>query len=323
MSDDPRQPDNQTAMPPAEVNGDEQAYVETPIVPKSSIAGHALVAVVAIMTFLASLTLGAVILVHAQAGEWESDVAREMTIQVRPMRGRNLDADVARAADIARNVAGIDSVRIYSKEESAALLEPWLGSGLRVEDLPVPRIIVLRIGSAPQPDLQQMRTLLKEQAPSASLDDHRGWIDRMRTMSQTAVMGGIAILILVFVATVLSVTFATRGAMAANRPIIEVLHFIGAKDSYIAWNFQQHFLWLGLKGGAIGGGAAIVLFVVAGLLSDRLLGTAGGDQVSALFGSFSLGFAGYFAVIFLVILVAAVTAWASRRTVTQTLRTVS
>ena len=38
--------------------------VETPIVPRNSIAGRALVAVVAIMTFLASLTTGAVMLVR-------------------------------------------------------------------------------------------------------------------------------------------------------------------------------------------------------------------------------------------------------------------
>ena len=75
---------------------------DTPIVPKRSIAGRALVAVVAIMTFLASLTIGAVMLVRAAAGDWQSDVAREITIQVRPMPGRDLDAEVARAAEIAR-----------------------------------------------------------------------------------------------------------------------------------------------------------------------------------------------------------------------------
>src|SRR6185436_4794457 len=75
---------------------------ETPIVPKRSIAGRALVAVVAIMTFLASLTTGAVMLVRASAVEWQSDVAREVTIQVRPVEGTNLDAEVARAVEIAR-----------------------------------------------------------------------------------------------------------------------------------------------------------------------------------------------------------------------------
>jgi len=40
---------------------------ETPLVPRNSISGRALVAVVAIMTFLASLTTGGVILVSQAA----------------------------------------------------------------------------------------------------------------------------------------------------------------------------------------------------------------------------------------------------------------
>src|SRR5215469_11384099 len=71
---------------------------ETPIVPASNIAGRALVAVVAIMTFLASVTAGAVMIVRAAANDWQSEVAREVTIQVRPLSGRDFDADVGRAA---------------------------------------------------------------------------------------------------------------------------------------------------------------------------------------------------------------------------------
>ena len=79
----------------------------------------------------------------------------------------------------------------------------------------------------------------------------------MRAMAGTAVAAGIVILVLMLAATVLSVTFATRGAMATNKPVIEVLHFVGAKNGFIAGHFQRHFLLLGLQGGAIGGGVAI------------------------------------------------------------------
>jgi cell division transport system permease protein len=144
----------------------------------------------------------------------------------------------------------------------------------------------------------------------------------MRRMANTAIAGGIGVLILVLAATVLSVAFATRGAMAANRPIVEVLHFIGAKDGFIAGQFQGHFLMLGLKGGAIGGGAALVLLTLAGLFGDRFLGTAGGDETAALFGSFSIGVAGYAAVLGQIVLVAAVTAGTSRQVVNQTLATI-
>ena len=95
-------------------------------------------------------------------------------------------------------------------------------------------------------------------------------------------------LALVLAATMLSVMFATRGAMSTNRQIIEVLHVVGAKEGFIAGEFQRHFLLLGLKGGAIGGGAAMVLFALVGLMSDWFKGSAG-ETRPTLFGNLSLG----------------------------------
>src|ERR1700761_5918727 len=95
----------------------------SPIVPRGSIAGRALVAVVAIMTFLASITTGAVLLISASAAEWQSDVASEITVQVRPQHGRDLERDAAAAADAMQVQSGIVDVRPFTKEESSALLE--------------------------------------------------------------------------------------------------------------------------------------------------------------------------------------------------------
>ena len=304
---------------PAAAPADTGPRFETPIVPQSTISGRALIAIVAIMTFLASLTSGAAVLVRSAANEWQSNVSREVTIQVRATVGRDMEADIARAAAIARTIPGVADVRPYSKEETARLLEPWLGTGLRLDDLPVPRIIVVRIAPRSRPDLPQLRSALETEVPSASLDDHRGFVARMRAMSGAAVLGAVGVLALVLVATVLAVTFATRAAMATNRPVIEVLHLIGAKDSFIADHFQRHFLELGLKGGAAGGGGAIILFVLIGILSARFQDTGDDGQFAALFGTFSIGLWGYVAVIAQVILIAVVTAATSRRTVNRTI----
>ena len=99
-----------------------------------------------------------------------------------------------------------------------------------------------------------------------------------------------------------------------------MLHFIGAPDSFIAGHFQRHFLWLGLKGGALGGGAAILLFALAEIVSSWLTGGAGADRVSALFGTFSIGTAGYLAVAVQVVVIAVLIAATSRQTVNRTLQ---
>jgi cell division transport system permease protein len=291
----------------------------SPIVPRASIAGRALIAVVAIMTFLASITTGAVLLVAASAAEWQSDVASEITIQVRPLAGRDLERDAAAVAEALRTQPGIVEVRPFSKAESAKLLEPWLGSGLSLDDLPVPRVIVARIAPGAVLDLAGLRARVAQAAPSASVDDHRAWIERMRSMTGAIVFAGIGILALVIIATIISVSFATRGAMAANRPIVEVLHFVGAGDRYIANRFLRHFLRLGLEGGLIGGVAAMLLFGFSESIAGWFSGTPVGDQFGALLGTFSLRPSGYIALVAQAVLIAAITALASRRTLFATL----
>jgi cell division transport system permease protein len=291
----------------------------SPIVPRASIAGRALVAVVAIMTFLASITTGAVLLVSASAAEWQSDVSSEITIQVRPAPGRDLDRDSAAVVEAMRSQPGIVEVRPFTKEQSSQLLEPWLGSGLSFDDLPIPRVIVARVAPGTTLDLASLRSRVTQAAPSTSVDDHRAWIERMRTMTGATVFAGVGILALVIVATIISVSFATRGAMAANRPIVEVLHFVGAGDRYIANRFQRHFLRLGLEGGLIGGGVAMLGFGFSESIAGWFSGTPVGDQFAALLGTFSLRPSGYLALAAQAVLIAAITAWASRRTLFATL----
>ena len=291
----------------------------SPIVPRASIAGRALVAVVAIMTFLASITTGAVLLVSASAAEWQSEVASEITIQVRPQAGRDLERDAVAVAEARRAQPGIVEIRPFTKAESAKLLEPWLGSGLSFDYLPVPRVIVARVAPGTALDLAALRSRVTQAAPSATVDDHRAWIERMRSMTGATVFAGIGILALVIIATIISVSFATRGAMAANRPIVEVLHFVGAGDRYIANRFLRHFLRLGLQGGVIGGGAAMLAFGFSESIASWFSGTPVGDQFAALLGTFSLRPSGYLALAAQAVLIAAITAWASRRTLFATL----
>jgi cell division transport system permease protein len=295
---------------------------ETPIVPRATISARALIAIIAIMTFLASLTTGVVMLVRAAANEWQADVAREFTIQIRPVAGHDIEMEVVKAAVIARASAGIAEVRPYSKEETTRLLEPWLGSGLQIDDLPVPRLIVVRITPGTAPDLAQLRQTLAEQIPGVSLDDHRGFVDRMRAMTRAVVVLGIGVLLLVLAATVLSLAFATRAAIATNRPVIEVLHLIGAKDSFIARHFQQHFLRLGLEGGLIGSGSAIALFALAELAGGWFGSGPAGEQLSALFGTASIGMPGYLAMLAQAGVIACVTAATSRYMVSHTIETI-
>src|SRR5882757_3384929 len=87
------------------------------VVPERSVAGRTLVLLIAIMTFLSGVTLGAVVLVQKSAIAWSSDVGREVTIQIRPVEGEVMDSNIRTAIALAEAVPGVVSAHAISLAE--------------------------------------------------------------------------------------------------------------------------------------------------------------------------------------------------------------
>lgn len=289
------------------------------IVPGDNVAGRALAFVIAIMTFLSCITIGAVSLVARSAETWQGQIAREATIQIAPRDGLDMDEALEAARRTAEGFAGVTDARIVDTDETARLLEPWLGTGLDLDELPVPRLVIVTIDADSPPDFAALAAELHKAVPDAALDDHRAWVDRLVTMARATIAIGLSVLGLMLAATVMTVVFATRGAMAGNVHIIEVLHFVGAESRFIAREFRRHFLLVGLRGSVAGGALALAVFALFAWWASQNRATPQGDQAVALFGDFSVGWAGYLGVGLAVAFVAALTAITSHVTVLRQL----
>jgi cell division transport system permease protein len=292
---------------------------DMPLVPVDGPAGRALIAVIAILTFLAALAAGSAAMVSRASNQWQGSVGQEMTIQIRPDPRRDMEADLARAAALARAEPGITEARIVPRGDSDRLLEPWLGRGLALSELPIPRLIVLRLGPKVKPEFPALRQTLARELPGASLDDHKAWVARLSTMANTLVVAGFTIVLLTLAAAALAVAFATRGAMAGSRESVDVLHFVGADDAFIAREFQGRFVRLGLEGGAIGGALALVTIAVMGWFAAAWSAGPDGSQLEALFGAFEIGWQGYGSVILVAATVSAIAGLVSGLTVRRQL----
>jgi cell division transport system permease protein len=283
------------------------------IVPERSVAGRTLLLLIAIMTFLSAVTLGAVVLVQKSAIAWSSDVGREVTIQVRPVEGEVMDSNLRTAVALAEQTPGVASARALTVDESQKLLEPWLGTGLDLSAIDIPRLVVVQLSDPLEFDVQKLQQDLTA-VKGASLDTHAAWRQQLNTMAGTIVVSGLLVLALIVVATVLAIIFATRGTMASNREIVDVLHFIGASNSFIAGEFQGRFLSIGFRGGIVGGIAAVAFFAVVGL-TGSVVPQEANVQLGILFGRFALGFDGIIGLAAVVPVIAALTAITSRLTV--------
>jgi cell division transport system permease protein len=276
-----------------------------PVVPPGSVTGRSLTLVIAIMCFLACLTAGAVWMIKQSADAWLKDISSEVTVQVEPKEKGDIEKSVKDVAAYLERQPGIRSAKPLSLDESASLLEPWLGSTEALKALPVPRLIAIEIDRIEPPDLATVNAALQKDFKGVTLDDHRRWQQQIRAVTGSFALGGIAIFLLVAAATTAVIVSATKSAMASNRDIVEVLHFVGATDKFIAREFERHFLRLGIKSGIVGALLAMLVFLTMPAIMEML----GGGAISAvemqrLIGTGSLDAAGYVVLGLVVVIIA-------------------
>lgn len=219
---------------------------------------------VALMVYLASLALAGAVVVRDVVERWDQGLTGTLTVELpaAPAGGKD-DGAMAVALKVLRETPGVVSATPLDQRRTAELLEPWLGNNIDATDLPLPRLIDLHIDVRANVDVASLGARIAAAVPGAQIDDHRRWLDRViRTALAIETMAGVVV-ILVGLTAVLAVIFATRTGLAVHHGIVEVLHLIGARDSYIAHQFERHALRLGLRGGIIG--LALALLTLLGI----------------------------------------------------------
>ena len=267
---------------------------KAPIVQAGSVTGQSLTIVIAIMSCLACLTAGAVYMVNQSATVWLQNMANEITIQIEPRENADTQRTVDDVAAFLRLRPGIATVNPLDLSETTKLLEPWLGKTDALASLPIPRLIAIEIDQSSPPDLNRLQQTLTEQFPNATIDDHRQWRSQIQTVTRSLALSGIAILVLVCLATIAIIVSATNSAMATNRDIVEVLNFVGATDRFIAREFERHFLRLGIRAGVVGALLAIAVFWIMPVVMNLIGGgSVSTSELSRLVGSGSIDIYGY------------------------------
>ena len=249
------------------------------VMPAAGATGMSLMLVVAAMCFLASLALGAALSVGGKAREWTNDLSGSLTVEIKPSREMEPEEQVDAVLGVLSRTKGVLSATPLSLDDTAALLEPWLGGEVLAGDLPLPRLVDIAIDGDAPPDLSALAIDIAAAAPGAALATHRQWRSEIVSAARSAEWLAYGVLALVAATTIAIVVFATRAGLSANRDVVEVLHLIGARDGFIASEVQRHFLHLGFRGGLIGAGlgaGAFLMLGLAGATGDLYLVSASG-----------------------------------------------
>lgn len=270
---------------------------------------------VALMVYLSAVAVAGTFVLAGLVSRWDHDVAGTLTVQVSPVPGEAgemlTDERVRQAVDLLRRSTGVTAARALDKQQTLALLEPWLGSAEVVKDLPLPRLIDVSIESDSRLDLGDLADRLSQTVPGASLDDHRIWLSRLINLSLTTQWLAVGIVLLIGGVTSATVIYATRTGMAVHKSVIEVLHLIGAHDDYIARQFADRAFSLGFAGGVMGVALAVPTLFAIGWAARRVEG--------GFLPQLSLSIAGWVVIALLPFAAAALAMYTARLTVHGTL----
>jgi cell division transport system permease protein len=226
--------------------------VSTGLMPADSASGATLHTIVAVMSFLACLALAGVLTLSRLASEWTDGLSGSLTVQLLPSSQISPDDQRKEAVRLVSQWPGVFSAKPLSREQAMVLLKPWLGDGNALEDLPVPQLIEVTLTPGQAVELEGLARALADSVPGAQLDDHKRWNAELAGFAASSEAVGWFVLLLIALATFAIVIFATQAGLQTHREIVEVVHMIGARDVFIAGEFQRHFLWLGIRGGLLG-----------------------------------------------------------------------
>lgn len=237
------------------------------ILPRRMLGAGLLPLVIAVNVFLASMAIIGSLTLLSSTNQWSDEIGRLVSVQISPRGKQDADALTLSVLKTLNTHPAVEQAHALSMDEILKLLSPWLGDGEAVRELPIPRLIDVSL--KPGASLDALRSKLESEFPGISVDDHRAWRERMASTMLTTRLVCFAIIALIAFSGIMVIAFATRASLENHRELVGLLHIIGARDKFVAGEFQKHFLGLGIRGAALGLiPTAITLAVIMLLLNN-------------------------------------------------------
>lgn len=231
---------------------------------------------IGLMVYLATLTLAFSLILTAAIDRWDAGLQGSLTVQVpiptdgTPLPAGRLDALLAAL----RATPGIVTATPLSAAAEQELLRPWLGGSGDLA-LPLPILVDVHTDTRAAIDPGGLERELVAIVPGTTVATHDRWLGRLFRAARLVVLSGELAVALIGAGAVLTIIFTTRTGLLIHHDVIELLHLVGAQDSYVARQFQSHAFRQALRGGAAG--MILALLTIGGVGLMATLGH-GGDE---------------------------------------------
>ncbi len=273
---------------------------------------------IALMSFLAVMALAGSFALSSMTQRWSSGLENKITIEIPAEKS---DGTLRNQEDITflierleiklKKNENIKTLKPLTEADTLALIEPWLGSGMALSDIPLPGLISVELHKSNPDSLKNIKVMLQSVNKDIKLDTHESWLGDLLRLTGALRFAAAFITLIIGVTTLIAVAGAIRSRIAVHRADVELLHLMGANDNYITRQFQRHAIIIALQGSIVG--------TAMGALTLLLIGANAGETGTALLPNFSLSLVHILSILSLPLLACIISAIAARFTVLRVL----
>src|SRR5574344_2553785 len=252
-----------------------------------------LTALIALLSFLAILSLGITIGIGAGVNSWNSKWNTFATIQVLP--GGDFEA-AQKLTMSAKNA------NIIPDQEVAKMLKPWLGGSNTLQQY-LPKMIEVEVSK--KSDL----TALEQQTanmPNVRFITHANGAKNITKAGWQIMIISIIVMLMVLSAISLCISYITRNITLIHKRELEILTQIGASDLFVAKQMQTIITKISALAAAIGLAVAVPMILL-------IISMASGTRIG-LMAQMHIPTAGWIIIVLLPIAIIVSTAWLARKT---------
>lgn len=233
---------------------------------------------ICLMSILGLLSLSAFFALSAMSDRWSDGLSGKVSVEIpaSDSNGDVIDSKIIKAmTDDAAKILSADpnvkEVEIAPDSHLKKLLSPWLGDNVMAMDsIPIPGLISVTFNKDANPDINAIQRKIRDVAPRARIDTHESWLSDVLRFTGALQFAAILLGLIIGFTTLVAVAGGVQSKLAENKDELELLHLMGASDSYISWQIQKHTMVLSLQGGMIGVIAAIFILFCISLVAGEM-----------------------------------------------------
>ena len=272
----------------------------------------------ALMVMLSCWALITFVSFEGIANHWVSGISNKLTIELSPISGdeqtvlpfKTLEARGQIIAEKILRLEGVSEARFIQQKEVANMIGSWLDAQSLSTDLPLPGLVsVVTTEDAPEGLVADIEGFAKSVHMNSHVETHKDWLLEFLETIYFLRYAALFLCLLMLAALLFSIQGIIKSRLSTYARDIELLHLIGASDTYIARQFQRHATLLSFKGAQIGLGLAVAGILVTSMFSLSLNS----------FSEQSVSYICYLSLVFVPILAIGISRLTARFTVLKTL----